>query len=73
MSSREFAKSLIDQIPESKMMYIIAYLQGAALPDEMPNAETRAAIEEVDEMIAGGQGEHFAGSTENFLTLLTAN
>ena len=57
MSSREFAKSLIDQIPESKMMYIIAYLQGAALPDEMPNAETRAAIEEVDEMIAGGQGD----------------
>ena len=37
------------------------------------NAETRAAIEEVDEMIAGGQGDHFAGSTENFLTLLTAN
>ena len=72
MSSREFAKSLIDQIPESKMMYIIAYLQGAALPDEMPNAETRAAIEEVDEMIAGGQGEHFAGSTEEFFSQLTS-
>lgn len=28
MSSKEFAKSLIDQIPENKMYYIIAYLQG---------------------------------------------
>ena len=28
MSSKELAKNLIDQIPESKMYYIIAYLQG---------------------------------------------
>ena len=70
MSSREFAKNLIDQIPESKMMYIIAYLQGAALPDEIPNAETRAAIEEVNEMITTGQGDHFAGSTADFFAQL---
>ena len=70
MSGREFAKSLIDRIPESKMMYIIAYLQGAALPDETPNAETRAAIEEVDGMIAAGKGEHFAGSTADFFAQL---
>ena len=34
------------------------------------NAETRAAIEEVDEMIAGGQGDHFAGSTADFFAQL---
>ncbi len=34
MSNRELAKSLIDQIPESKLLYIIAYLQGAAVPDD---------------------------------------
>ena len=55
MSGREFAKSLIDRIPESKMMYIIAYLQGAALPDET---------------IAAGKGEHFAGSTADFFSQL---
>ena len=70
MSSREFAKNLIDQIPESKMMYIIAYLQGAAVPDETPNAETRAAMDEVDAMIAGGGGEHFEGMTADFLAQL---
>lgn len=30
------------------------------VPDEIPNAETRAAIEELD----NGGGEHFTGSTE---------
>ena len=47
MSNRELSKSLIDQIPESKLYYIVAYLQGAAIPDETPNAETIAAIEEL--------------------------
>ena len=60
MSNRELAKSLIDQIPDSKMYYIIAYLQGAAVPEEMPNAETIAAIEELET----GGGTLFTGSTE---------
>ncbi len=34
MSTRDIAKNLIDQIPDSKMFYVIAYLQGAAIPDE---------------------------------------
>lgn len=33
------------------------------LPDEVPNAETLAAIREID----NGSGEHFSGSTEEFL------
>jgi len=47
MSNRELAKSLIDQIPESKLVYIIYYLQGAAIPDEIPNKETIEAIREL--------------------------
>lgn len=60
MSYKELAKSLIDQIPESKMYYIVAYLQGAAIPDEVPNAETIASIEELE----SGGGTVFTGSTE---------
>ena len=50
MSTRELAKSLIDQVPENKLLYIIAYLQGAAIPDESetPNADTLEAFEELD-------------------------
>lgn len=33
------------------------------VPDEVPNAETLAAIHELD----NGGGEHFSGSTEEFL------
>lgn len=66
MSNREFAKNLIDQIPESRMYYVIAYLQEATVPDETPNEETIKAMAEVDEMIRTGGGQHFEGSTEEF-------
>lgn len=66
MSNREFAKMLIDQIPENKLTYIIAYLQGAAVPDEMPNAET---LEAFDELNSGG-GISYSGNTEGLFSML---
>lgn len=66
MSNREFAKNLIDQIPESKMYYIIAYLQGAAVPEEIPNAETLEAFAEIE----NGGGTLFTGSTESLFAEL---
>ncbi len=60
MSYKELAKNLIDQIPESRMYYVVTYLQGAAVPDETPNAETIASIEELE----SGGGTLFIGSTE---------
>lgn len=66
MSNRELAKNLIDQIPESKLFYIIAYLQGAAVPDETPNAETIAAIEELE----NGGGTVFTGTTKDLFSEL---
>ena len=70
MSNREIAKSLIDQIPESRLFYVISYLQGAAVPDETPNAETLEAMGEVENMISAGSGEHFTGSTADFFKML---
>ena len=70
MSKRELAKKLIDQIPESRMLYVISYLQGAAVPDETPNAETIEAMKEVDDMISAGTGEYFTGSTSDFFRQL---
>lgn len=71
MSNREMAKSLIDRVPESKLLYVMAYLQGVVVPDETPNAETLEAIEEVNQMIANGTGEHFTGSTADFFQMLS--
>lgn len=66
MSYKELAKNLIDQIPDSKMYYIVAYLQGAAVPEEVPNAETIASIEELESR----GGTLFNGSTEELFAEL---
>ena len=66
MSSKELAKNLIDQIPESKMYYIIAYLQGAAIPEEAPNSETLEALHELE----SGGGTIFTVSTEDLFAEL---
>lgn len=66
MSYKEMAKLLIDQIPESKMFYIVAYLQGAAVPEEMPNEETIDGINELE----NGGGTLFSGSTEDLFAEL---
>ena len=50
MTYKERAVQLLDQIPESKMFYIIGILEGAAIPEDIPNEETLAAFAEVDEM-----------------------
>lgn len=66
MSYKELAKKLIDQIPDSKMYYIVAYLQGAAVPEEIPNAETIESMKELD----NGGGTLFTGSTEDLFAEL---
>ena len=67
MSNREFAKNLIDQIPESKLFYVISYLQGAAIPEEIPNEETLEAMAELE----NGGGIRFTGSTEDLFAELS--
>lgn len=66
MSNRDFAKSLIDQIPDSRLWYVISYLQGAAVPDETPNVGTLEAFAEIE----NGGGHKFSGSTEHLFAEL---
>lgn len=66
MSNRELAKSLIDQIPDGRLYYVISFLQGAAVPDETPNAETLEAFAELE----NGGGYRFSGSTEQLFAEL---
>ena len=68
MSTRELARSLLDQVPESKLLYVVAYLQGVTTPedDETPNAETLEAFEELD----NGGGHTYSGPVENLIDSL---
>lgn len=61
MSERERAIKLLDAVPDYKLGYIIAYLQGAAIPEEIPNAETLDAMRELE----SGGGEVFEGSAHD--------
>jgi hypothetical protein len=66
MSNRERAIQILDRIPESKMYYILAFLEGAAIPEEEPNDETIAAMQELE----NGGGEVFEGSTHDFISAM---
>ena len=66
MSNRDLARSLIDQIPESRLFYVVSYLQGAAVPDETPNADTIEAFEELE----NGGGHKFNGTTDQLFSEL---
>lgn len=73
MSYHEIAKSMIDRLPEDKMIFVINMLEGLGemsgldlYPDFKPNAETIAAIEELE----NGGGTVFTGSTEDLFKQL---
>lgn len=55
MSERERAAKLLEKVPDSKLYYIIGILEGAAIPDEIPNSETMEAMQELE----NGGGECF--------------
>ena len=68
MSTRELAQIRLDQVPESKLLYVVAYLQGVTTPEdaEIPNAETLEAFEELD----NGGGHTYTGPVENLISSL---
>ena len=67
MNNCEIAINLIEQIPEAKLLYVIPYLQGVALPDDIPNSDTLAAMAELE----SGKGSRFSGSTEDLFAELS--
>ena len=75
MSYQEIAKSMIDRLPDDKMIFVITMLEGLGemsgldmYPDFKPNATTMAAMAETDEMIRTGDGQHFEGTTEELFS-----
>ena len=47
-----------------------AYANEAAMQEYKPNAETAAAMAEVDNMIKTGTGQRFGGSTDDFMKMI---
>ena len=55
MSEREKALQILDKVPDYKLEYVIAFFQGATIPESKPNAETINAMKELE----NGGGESF--------------
>lgn len=70
MSEREKAMQLLDAVPDYKLGYVVAYLQGVTVGENEPNEETLEAFAEIDEMKRTGSGQHFESSTKEFLNML---
>lgn len=67
MSDREKVYQLLDTVPDYKIGYVVAYLQGITDGKEAkPNQETIEAIEE----LKNGGGEIFEGSAHDFLQMM---
>lgn len=69
MSDRERAVQLLNNVPDYKIGYVIAYLQGVTAGEDEPNAETVAAFAEGDKMLADGTGQEYSNLNDLFADL----
>lgn len=69
MSERGFAHQLLDTVPDYKLDYVIAYLQGVTVGEEDPNEDTLKAFSEADEMKSSGSCQKFSNLDELWASL----
>ena len=78
MSNRERCVAMLDSFTEAQLGNVATMLQTMkkaiedAIGSDTPNAETIAAMQEVNEMIRTGSGQHFQGTAEEFFAMLDA-
>lgn len=73
MSSREEVLQIVNAMPEYKIDGLLGMLRAFLFDNsEVPNAETVAALQEGDEMLRTGKGQHFQGTAKEFFAMLDA-
>ena len=69
MSDRERAMQLLASVPDYKIGYVVAYLQGETAGEDEPNEETLAAFAEGDKMLEDGNGQRYTNTKDLFADL----
>lgn len=69
MSDRERAMQLLDAVPDYKIGYVVAYLQGVTAGEDEPNTETIAAFKEGDKILVDGTGQKYTNTKDLFADL----
>lgn len=78
MSNHDICVSMLDDFTDAQLVNVAAILRtlkqtiADAVYGEVPNAETVAAMQEVNEMIRTGSGQRFQGTAEEFFAMLDA-
>lgn len=78
MSNRDICVSMLDDFTDAQLVNVAAILRtlkqtiADAVYSEVPNAVTVAALQEGDEMLRTGKGQHFQGTAEDFFAMLDA-
>lgn len=69
MSDRERVMQLLDAVPDYKIGYVVAYLQGMTAGEDEPNSETLTAFAEGDKMLEDGTGQRYTNTKDLFVDL----
>lgn len=78
MSNRDICVSMLDDFTDAQLVNVVSMLRtlkqtiADATSSETPNAETIAAMQEVNEMIRTGSGERWQGSTADLFAAILA-
>ena len=75
MSDREQVLQIVNEMPDYKVSGLLGMLRSFLFDidnSEVPNAVTVAALQEGDEMLRTGKGQHFQGTAEEFFAMLDA-
>ena len=73
MSDREQVLQIVKEMPDYKVSGLLGLLRAFLFDnEEVPNAETVAAMQEVNEMIRTGSGERWQGSTADLFEAILA-
>ena len=69
MSDRERAIQLLEYVPDYKISYVVAYLQGMTAGEDIPNEVTLSAFAEGDKMLTEGTGQRYTNTKDLFADL----
>ena len=69
MSERERAIQLLEYVPDYKISYVVAYLQGMTAGIEIPNETTLKSFAEGEKMLAEGTGQRYTNTKDLFAEL----
>lgn len=69
MSERERAIQLLEYVPDYKISYVVAYLQGMTAGIEIPNETTLNSFAEGEKMLSEGTGQRYTNTNDLFSEL----